>query len=97
MVEVLYVVRFGELDYEFVDPNSLFDFVVRGLTNVPDEHLPAAMDVLNIDEFSRDQIERDHSGFYFRSEMKRSRLGKAFCKYWKEEEELDDSGFDSED
>lgn len=96
-MDVLYVVRHGNLDYEFASPNDVFGFVIRGLESVPEEYLPVSCAILNIDEFSRDEIERDFDGYIFRSELRKSRLGKAFRRYWQTEEEAWHDGLDCPD
>jgi len=83
VVDIPYVVAGGGYEEEFANADDLFRCVVSSLAELPDDCLPAAIRIINIDEFAIDQIERDLMGFYFQSENERSKLGRKFKKFMK--------------
>lgn len=83
VVDIPYIIRVGDFEEEFATATDLFDAVVGSLECIPDEHLPASIQILNIDEFAVETIERTPGEFYFFSENHKSKLARAFARYMK--------------
>lgn len=83
VVEIPYILRTGDYEEEFATSDDLFDAVVSSLRSIPDEYLPAAIEILNIDEFAVEIIERSGNAFVFYSENRKSKLSRAFAQYMK--------------
>lgn len=83
VVDVPYVVASGGYEEEFTNSDDLFCCVIGSLSVVPDELLPVSIQIINIDEFAIEQIDRDIHGFYFQTENHRSKLARKFKKFMK--------------
>lgn len=76
-VEVPYVVRMNDHDFEFKDAELLFMTVIGTVGGIPEFELPLTIPILNVDEFCTDQILYvGEDGFVFYTDNKHSRLKK---------------------
>lgn len=83
VVDIPYILRAGDYEEEFATSDDLFEAVVGSLESIPNEYLPAAIEILNIDEFAVEIIERANNAFVFYSENRKSKLSRAFARYMK--------------